>query len=89
MANVGPCPPGLQKLAIAVLKQAFSDVRSEQATTRDQARVWLLGHSQPLQLWSALAGVSLDQVRRAVTRALTEPSRPTDVDPSDDETEAA
>lgn len=69
MPTVGACPPGLQRLAVAVLKAAFEDARSDKATTRDRARAWLLGDSQPLQLWAALAGVSLDQIRRAVTRA--------------------
>lgn len=72
---VDACPPGLQALACGVLRQAFRDLRSEAPTTRDRARAWLLGDSEPLRLWAALAGVSLDQIRRAVVRAQAEPTR--------------
>ena len=59
-------------LMAAVLKSAFDDSRSASPTTRDRARAWLLGGGRRLELWTSLAGVSVDQVRRAVTRVRAE-----------------
>lgn len=64
---VGACPPGYQRLGATVLRAAFDDARCDGATG-ERARAWLRGDSERLRLWTALAGVCLDQVRRQLAR---------------------
>lgn len=57
--------PGLERLALAVLRQAFDDAALVRPPTRALlARGWLESESAGLQLWASLAGVSLREIRR-------------------------
>lgn len=60
---------GLQRLAVAVLRQAFTDARTGTAMEKRQALAWLSSTTNSnLHYWCACAGVPVAGVRDAADR---------------------
>lgn len=65
--------PGIESLALAVLRQAFRDAAGPRGT--DAAREWLLSEDPgSAEFWALVAGIDPDYLRREVRRILFQPS---------------
>ena len=55
---------GEYRLVVAVFRRARSDLRSQDAQYRAEARAWFRGHRGSLSWWADLLGLEPERIRR-------------------------